>query len=118
MTVVAAFVLGSCGGATVETLPLGEASPGDPVRGATIYGSACATCHARDLQGIDGLGKALVPSAFVADTTEEELAAFLAVGRAADHPDNMQGLAMPPRGGTSLSDQDLRDVAAYLKAQR
>ena len=117
-TTIAALVLGSCGGATGETIPLGEAAPGDPVRGATAYGSACATCHGRDLLGIDGLGSALLPSDFVADMTEEELAGFLAVGLAADHPDNMQGLAMPPRGGVSLSDQDLRDVAAYLKAQQ
>ena len=117
-TALAALVLGSCSGAAVEPIPLGEAAPGDPVRGATIYRSACATCHGRDLEGIDGLGSALVPSDFVAEMTEEELAAFLAVGRAADHPDNMQGLAMPPRGGASLTDQDLRDVAAYLQAQQ
>lgn len=117
-TALTALVLGSCAGAAGETIPLGEAALGDPVRGATTYLSACATCHGRDLQGIDGLGSALVPSDFVAGMTEEELAGFLAVGRAADHPDNMQGLAMPPRGGASLSDQELRDVAAYLKAQQ
>ncbi len=117
-TAVVAFVLGSCSGAVVEPIPLGEAAPGEPVRGATIYRSTCATCHGRDLQGIEGLGNGLMPSDFIADMTEEELAAFLAEGRAADHPDNMQGIAMPQRGGASLTDQELRDVAAYLKAQQ
>lgn len=118
--VATAVALSACsGGATVDPIPLGEAGPGDPVRGATVYVTACATCHGRDLQGIPGLGSGLAPSEFVAGMSEEELAAFIAVGREADHPDNMQGIAMPPRGGNAnLTDQELRDVAAYLKGQQ
>ena len=113
------LVLGACSARVVEPIPLGETGPGDPVRGAVVYRSSCATCHARDLQGIDGLGGALAPNTFVAEMTEEEIAAFLAIGRSADDPDNMVGMAMPARGGNpSLTDQDLRDVAAYLKAQQ
>jgi hypothetical protein len=70
------------------------------------------------LQGIDGLGLPLAPSAFVVDHTEAELSAFFAVGRPVSDPDNVQGIAMLPKGGNpSLDARDLLDVSAYLKAQ-
>ena len=51
--------------------------------------------------------------------TEEELANFINIGRPAGDPANMTGVDMPPRGGNpSLTDQDIRDVSAYLKAQQ
>lgn len=111
------LLVGGCTATTTTTVPLGPASDGDPVAGAAVYAATCRACHGGDLEGIEGLGKGLLPSEFVSDMSEEELAAFIAVGRAADDPENMQGIEMGPRGGNpSLSDQDLRDVAAYLKA--
>ncbi len=118
---VLALALAACGGGASDTTSAGggPAGPGDPVKGAAVYQSTCAACHGGDLAGIDGLGKPLAPSAFVVDHTEEELAAFIAEGRSAGDPDNMQGVDMPPKGGNpSLTDQDLRDVSAYLKAQQ
>jgi disulfide bond formation protein DsbB len=48
--------------------------------------------------------------------SDDELAQFLALGRPADDPGNTTGVAMPPKGGNpSLSDQDLMDVAAFLR---
>ena len=120
---ILALALAACGGGSDSDASGGSggeaAGPGDPVAGASVYSGVCSACHGADLQGIDGLGKQLAPSDFVADMTEEELAAFIIVGRAADDPENTQGIAMPERGGDpSLSDQDMRDVAAYLKAQQ
>ncbi|MDJ0792313.1 MAG: cytochrome c [Acidimicrobiia bacterium] len=115
------LLVAACGGSSTSdtTAPPAATGPGDPVNGAAVYQSSCASCHGGDLAGIDGLGKVLAPSEFVTSMTEEELAAFIAVGRAADAPENMQGVAMPARGGNpSLTDQDLRDVSAYLKAQQ
>lgn len=114
-----ALALTACVAADPPTQPSGPTGPGDLVAGAAVYSGSCAACHRMDLQGIDGLGNRLAPNAFVAVNSEEDLAAFIAVGRPADDPDNTQGIDMPARGGNpSLSDQDLRDVAAYLKAQQ
>ena len=120
---VLALAMAACGGGASDTSSDSGSSAGtgagDPVKGATVYTSTCSACHGGDLQGIDGLGKPLAPSEFVADHTEEELAAFIAVGRPAGDPDNTQGVDMPPKGGNpSLTDQDLLDVSAYLKAQQ
>jgi disulfide bond formation protein DsbB len=44
------------------------------------------------------------------------LVEFLNTGRPAEHPDNESGITMPPKGGNpSLSDDDLADIAAYLR---
>lgn len=121
---VLALVAAACGGSSTSggdspSEPSGPVVAGDPQAGAVVYSGNCASCHAADLSGIDGLGKALAPSEFVTSMTEDELAAFIIVGRAADAPDNMGGVAMPARGGnSSLTDQDMQDVAAYLQAQQ
>lgn len=120
---VLAIALAACGGGASDTTSSdgggGEAGAGDTVKGATVYQGTCTACHGADLAGVDGLGKPLAPSAYVVDHTEEELAAFIAVGRPAGDPENTQGVDMPPKGGNpSLTDQDLLDVSAYLKAQQ
>lgn len=121
---VLALVLAACGGDDgggddgATTTP-GAVGVGDPVAGASVFSGTCAACHGTDLAGIDGLGKPLAPSEFVAANSEEELVAFLKVGRPASDPLNTQGVDMPPKGGNpSLTDDDLADVAAYLKAQQ
>jgi mono/diheme cytochrome c family protein len=118
-----ALVLAACGGGEGgdggSTTTPGAVGAGDPVSGASVYSGTCASCHAPDLSGIDGLGKSLAPSDFVASNSEEELVAFLKVGRPAGDPLNTQGVDMPPKGGNpSLTDQDLANVSAYLKAQQ
>src|SRR5882762_1750592 len=41
--------------------PSGDSAlPGDPARGATLYGQNCATCHGANLEG--GIGTVLNPS--------------------------------------------------------
>ena len=118
---VLSLALAACGGTSsgdTDTTGAPAVEAGDPVTGIEVYKSSCRNCHGADLGGITGLGRPLAPSLFVTENTEDELAAFIAVGRPADDPDNTQGIAMPPKGGNpSLSAQDLRDVAAYLKAQ-
>lgn len=118
-------MLSACGGVDdaadgeSATSTLGEVVAGDPVNGAAVYAGSCASCHAKDLSGVDGLGMPLAPNAFVASNSEEDLIAFLVVGRRADDPLNNQGIDMQPRGGNpSLTDQDLADVSAYIKAHQ
>lgn len=125
---VLALALAACGGSssngdtpsggdsTTTTAASGGGS-GDVTAGAAVYSGTCAACHGPTAAGIDSLGKPLAPSEFVASTSEDDLAAFIKVGRPVSDPANTQGIDMPPRGGNpSLSDQDLQDVAAYIKS--
>jgi len=116
-----ALALAACGGddgGSSDTTSGGSSGSGDAVAGADVYKGTCSACHGGDLAGIEGLGKPLAPSDFVNSNSEEDLAAFIAVGRPTSDPANTQGLDMPPKcGNPSLDDQDLLDVAAYLKAQ-
>ena len=106
-------------GGPSTSLSLEGTSPGNPTVGETIYSGTCTACHRADLSGINGLGKPLAPSAFIAGMSEIDLATFIAAGRSTDDPTNTTGVDMPPKGGnTSLSAQDLRDVAAFLKTQQ
>ena len=121
LVAVLALALAACGGAEggddsgpTTTVVVQD---GRVVEGATVYKSACRACHGPNLEGINGLGKPLAPSEFVVVNTEEQLAAFIKIGRPRSDPANTQGVDMPPNGGNpSFTAQDLRDVAAYIKS--
>jgi disulfide bond formation protein DsbB len=86
------------------------------VHGEEIFNSTCIACHGVGGVGVEGLGKDLTTSAFVAELTDDELLAFLIAGRSDTDPLNTTGMEMPARGGNpSLTDADLRDVIAYLR---
>lgn len=92
------------------------AEAGDPEKGKKHF-TTCAGCHGPEGKGLPNLGKDLTTSTFVADKTDAELVEFLKVGRAADAPDNTTHVAMPPKGGNpALSDDDLRDVVAFVRS--
>jgi mono/diheme cytochrome c family protein len=103
---------------SIPSVPIGLA-PGDPLAGAQLYRSVCASCHGENLAGVAGLGRELVPSSFIANMSEDDLVAFVIEGRPIDHPDNLTGVAMLPRvGNPSLSNQDIANIVAYIKAQQ
>lgn len=82
-----------------------------------IYNANCALCHGQGGAGKPALGKDLRANEFVAGMTDEEVVAFLKEGRRANHPLNERGVDMPPKGGNpGLSDEDLRQVVAYLRS--
>jgi mono/diheme cytochrome c family protein len=92
--------------------------PGDPLAGAESYEPTCSTCHAADLSGVGGLGGPLSPNTFVESSTEAEIVDLIIGGVPRDHPGNTMGVDMAPRGGNpSLTDQNIRDISAYLKSQ-
>jgi cytochrome c5 len=95
-----------------------SATAGDPEHGETLYMSSCVACHGPDGSGVVGLGKSLHPndSELVRESSDEELAEFIKVGRQPDHPLNTTGIAMPPKGGNpALSDEGIYDIIAWMR---
>ncbi len=88
-------------------------------RGANIFSTTCSACHGMNAQGIQGLGKNMLTSEFIANSTDAELITFIAVGREAFDPMNTTGVAMPARGGNpTLTDDDLYATVAYIRTLR
>jgi disulfide bond formation protein DsbB len=123
-----ALIMAACGGGrTAPTIAdgggdggNGGGGGGDAVaiaEGKTIFDGSCVACHADGGVGVEGLGKPLVGSEFVAGLSDSELVDFLKVGRDTSDPLNTSGIAMPAKGGNpSLTDTDLEFVVAYLRA--
>lgn len=109
-------------GKVQEIEPAPEASPETPVAvaapdGAALYKVTCPACHGQDAKGVQGLGKDMTTSAFVAGLSDEELVAFIIEGRAADDPMNTTGVAMPPRGmNVALSDDDVMAIVKFIRS--
>lgn len=116
---IAAADTTAAGGSSETTAPAdggGGDGGGDPAAGEAIYQATCSACHAPDAGGVDGLGPSLASSEFVQSMSDEELVAFITVGRDTGNPENTTGVAMPPRGGNpALSDEDLLDIVAWLR---
>jgi disulfide bond formation protein DsbB len=119
-------ILAACGGGGSEPAPAAQpaaqqptAQPiaqGDPAKGKESF-ATCAGCHGMDAKGIAGLGKDMTTSEFIASQTDEQLLAFLKVGRPASDPLNTVGVDMPPKGGNpALSDAQLLDIIAYMRS--
>lgn len=88
-------------------------------RGRQLFAANCMLCHGLGGRGVPGVGNPAVPSDFVADNTDDALLAFLRAGRDATDPANRTRVAMPPRGGNpALTDDHLRALVAYLRAQQ
>ena len=96
--------------------PEAMASKGDAAHGEELF-VACAACHGMEGQGVQGLGKELIDNAFIAGMSDEEVVEFLKIGRPASHELNTTGVDMPPKGGNpALSDDDLYDIVAFMRA--
>ena len=83
--------------------------------GREVFRNACVVCHGAEGEGVPRLGKPLRNSAFVQDTSDQDLFSLLAEGRKVDDPLNTTGALMPPRGAVGLSDDQLHDTIAYLR---
>jgi disulfide bond formation protein DsbB len=94
-----------------ETLAVDRA-----VHGRTLFEASCAACHKADGTGVDGLGKNLTMSWFVASRDDAELAAFISRGRPPADPLNTTRVPMPPKGGhDELTDTDLSDIVTFVR---
>ena len=110
--ILTAIILTACGGSSEPTY-----SAEDVTAGGEIFASTCSACHGPDAKGLPNLGKDLTTSEYVRDNNDETLLLLLVGGRPSGHELNTTGVDMPPRGGnSSLSDDDLRTVIAYLRS--
>jgi mono/diheme cytochrome c family protein len=100
--------------------PSGNAAlPGDPARGATLYGQNCATCHGANLEG--GIGAVLNPIdklPGVANPLDPTFLIDIITNGRQPQPGDPKQAPMPAKGGNpSLAEQDIKDLAAYIIEQ-
>ena len=91
--------------------------PGDPAKGETLYAqSGCASCHGASLGG--SIGPALNPITKLPGVPDRLDAAFLIsiITNGRVHQAGDPGsVNMPPKGGNpNLTDQDIKDLAAFI----
>lgn len=111
------LVAAGCGGGEgARAGGASAASAAEAARGGTLYLRSCAPCHGRAGQGIRGLGADLRGNAFLAARSDDEVLAFLMVGRRASEPGNQSRVDMPPRGGNpGLTNADLAAIVAWMR---
>lgn len=83
--------------------------------GEALYGGAgiCMTCHAPDGSGVPNLGADLTDDEWThSDGGYEEIVVSIMEGVTADA--STSGVPMPAKGGTSITDDQVRAVAAYV----
>lgn len=84
-------------------------------QGERLFGGEgfCYTCHGQDGGGIPDLGADLTDGDWIhVDGSLEGLAAVIRDGVPAER--STTGIPMPPKGGASLSPEQVRAVAAYV----
>ncbi len=133
VALVVMLVLAACGGgkdkpeatpAAAEAAQAAEAAPaggavsqGDAEKGQKLFVATCSACHGPAGEGIEGLGKDMTTSDFIAGLSDEELVEFIKTGRDTGDPANTTGVAMPPKGGNpTLTDEQLMDIVAYIRS--
>ncbi len=109
-------ILSACGGR--PPAPAAASRTADtPANGAALYASHCANCHGAQAEGRTHVGPALVGNPFVDTRSDDELLAFLQVGRPVNDPTNRSGIPMPPRGGAKLDDDQLHAIIDWLRSR-
>jgi disulfide bond formation protein DsbB len=131
LVLISFLALTACGGGGATKLPAENkqevaqkppatptpASKGDAAVGEKAFVATCSACHGPKGEGIQNLGKDMTTSQFIAGKTDDELVAFVKVGRDPSDPLNTTGVAMPPKGGNpALQDQDLYNIVAYIRS--
>jgi mono/diheme cytochrome c family protein len=99
--------------------PSGPALPGDPAKGATLYGANCAACHGPSMAG--NIGPALNPITKLPNVPNSLDTTFLLdiITNGRTHQAGDPGsVNMPAKGGNpNLTDQDVKDLASFIIQQ-
>ena len=96
--------------ATADSLAI---TPALIARGDTVYHGAgnCYACHGSKAEGL--VGPNLVDAEWIhSKGTYEDIVAQ--INRGVDKEQAKSGIPMPPKGGATISDEDVRAVAAYV----
>ena len=92
--------------------PYAAQRPGDPKRGATVYGVYCSSCHGTGGRG--GRASSIVDGSYLGLVSNQGLRTTVIAGRpelgAPDWRSDIPGKPMSP--------QDISDVVAWLASQR
>lgn len=90
---------------------------GDAAKGKELFATTCAACHGPAGEGVQGLGKDMTSSEFIASLSDAELLDFIKKGRDPSDPLNTTGVLMPPKGGNpAITDAQLIDIIAYIRS--
>lgn len=97
--------------------PAGSAAPlpGDPGKGQGIYNSKCTACHGANLEG--GVGPKLHPIENLGNTKDPLDPGYL-IDVIGNGLNGVKGFGQMPAWKGQLSDQDIKDVAAYIIQQQ
>jgi mono/diheme cytochrome c family protein len=99
---------------TQDSLPPGV-TPEMVKQGKTLFTGAgmCAACHGANAKGMPGLGANLTDTKWLfSDGSYEAIVKQILSGVGASQSTN--GAVMPPKGGSSLTDAQVKAVAAYV----
>ncbi|HVC77808.1 MAG TPA: cytochrome c [Candidatus Micrarchaeaceae archaeon] len=93
--------------------------PGDPTNGSAVYAANCTACHGASLTG--GIGPALNPIEKLPGVTNpldpNFIIGIITNGRL-HQPGDPRQTDMPAKGGNAaLTDQDVKDLAAFIIQQ-
>jgi mono/diheme cytochrome c family protein len=109
-------------GTLADSSPSPSASlalPGDPTRGQALYNANCTVCHGANLEG--GIGAVLNPIdklPGVPNSLDPNFLISIITNGRQPQAGDPKSIAMPAWGGPGkLSDQDIKDVAAYIILQ-
>jgi mono/diheme cytochrome c family protein len=87
--------------------------------GRTLFQGAgiCQTCHGQNGAGVTGLGPALNDATWLhSDGSYDAIVAQIMSGVTAG--ESTTGVAMPAKGGSAITDEQVRAVAAYVYSLR
>jgi mono/diheme cytochrome c family protein len=112
--IVAVTLAGPLHAQQPDSLPAGV-TPATITDGKAVFEGPglCTACHGPQAKGVRGLGPDLTDAEWLhSDGSYEALIDQITTGVPAD--ESTTGLLMPPKGGTALSKEQVRAVAAYV----
>lgn len=88
-------------------------------QGVQLYNGAgiCMVCHGLDVKGVENLGPDLTDDEWLqSDGSFDAIVRQILAGVPAEQ--SKSGQVMPPKGGSGLTDEQVRAVAAYVWSRR